>query len=250
MSNELQKIIFGRNPVLEAIKSNLAIEKILISTTGDRVFEKEIRTHLYGKEIELQFVPKERLNKYTASNHQGVVAIINEYVYAQLDEIISGVKENALFLLLDQLTDIRNFGAIARSALIGGCDGIIIPASHSVKVTEDAMKSSAGALARIPVCKVNSLHEAADMLGSAGISLFAAAGEADKKLYELSFNQPCAIVLGSEKSGVSKNLLSRADEQFSIPQNDLLDSYNVSVSAGIILYQVYLSRNLKFTYAK
>lgn len=243
MEEKLQSFIFGKNPVLEAVSAGNSIEKILISTTGEKQFEHELRAAIKDRSIELQFVPKERLNRYTHANHQGVIAIVNHYQYASFDEMIYEPKENLLLLILDQITDVRNFGGIARSALIGGCDGIIIPAHHSVNVTEDAMKASAGALAKIKVAKVNVLNDCADALANAGVNIFASSMQGKTMLQEINFNDPCAVVLGSEKSGVSKGLLSRADSLFRIPQNNLLDSYNVSVSAGIIFYQIYLSRN-------
>lgn len=244
MSDKINDIIYGRNPVLEAIRQEMPIEKILLMTQGDRTFESELRGLIRGKNIELQFVPRQKLNKYTAFNHQGVVAVITNFQYATLESMINNMlNEMPLLILLDQLTDVRNFGAIARTALLMNCHGIIIPASGSVSVTEDAMKASAGALARLPVAKISHWDQCADTLGHAGIHIMVAAGNASKSLPEMDFNVPVAIAMGSENKGVSRSLSSRADGLFSIPQNKLLDSYNVSVAAGIALYQVYLSRN-------
>lgn len=245
MDKDFTSHIYGRQPVLEALGQNLQIEKIFLLAGGDREFEKEVRNAIKNKEIDLAYVPREKLNRLTAGNHQGILAVVNSYEYLTMDEILQKIKINnevPFLFMLDQMTDVRNFGAIARSALLGGCQGIIIPASNSVSVTSDAMKASAGALAQIPVCKVSNLSDAADHLAQQDIMIFASSMEGSKMLHEIELEVPCCVVMGSEKLGVSKAILSRADVQFSIPQNDLLDSYNVSVAAGIVVYQSILKR--------
>lgn len=237
--------IYGRQPVIEAIKSGQPIEKIFLLSGGEREFEREIRDGIKGLNIDLAYVPKEKLNRLVHGNHQGVVAYINDYSYVTLDKLLHQIKtknEPAFLMMLDQITDVRNFGAISRSALLGGCHGIIIPSHNSVSVTSDAIKASAGALTRIAVCKVNSLPEAADHLAQQGIQLFASGMGNSVLLHQLPLDEACCIVMGSEKSGVSKALESRADKIFSIPQNELLDSYNVSVATGIVVYQTILKR--------
>jgi 23S rRNA (guanosine2251-2'-O)-methyltransferase len=244
MTDKINEIIYGRNPVLEAIRQEMPIEKILLATQGEKSFESEVRTLIKGKNIELQFAPRQRLNKYTTSNHQGIVAIITNFTYYTVEELLQHTgKDLPLILLLDHLTDVRNFGAIARSALLLGCNGIIIPSVGSVSVTEDAMKASAGALTQLSVARISNWDDCADKLGSAGIHILASSGKAKKELPEVDFKMPVAIAMGSENKGISRSLESRADGIFKIPQNNLLDSYNVSVAAGIILYQVYVSRN-------
>ncbi|MCO6461038.1 MAG: 23S rRNA (guanosine(2251)-2'-O)-methyltransferase RlmB [Saprospiraceae bacterium] len=246
MNNQSTSYIYGRQPVLEALKSKNSIEKIFLLSGGDRDFEKEIRNVIKSRNIDLAYVPREKLNRLVNGNHQGVVAYINDFEYSDLDHILQKIKaanQVPFLIMLDQMTDVRNFGAIARSALLGGCHGIIIPASNSVSVTSDAMKASAGALAHIPVCKVNSLADAADHLAEQGIQLFVSGMNKSVYLHELNLNEACCIVMGSEKTGVSRPLESRADAIFSIPQNDKLDSYNVSVACGIIIYQTILKRN-------
>lgn len=245
MEKHSTSYIYGRQPVIEALKSGQPIEKIFLLSGGERDFEKEIREAIKGQNIDLSYVPREKLNRLVRANHQGVVAYVNDYSYISLDKLLHQIKiknETAFLLMLDQITDVRNFGAISRSALLGGCHGIIIPAHNSVSVTSDAIKASAGALTNMPVCKVNSLSEAADHLAQQGIQLFVSGMGNAEFLHQLPLDEACCIVMGSEKSGVSKTLESRADKIFSIPQNDLLDSYNVSVSAGIIVYQTILKR--------
>lgn len=246
MDQQITTFIYGRQPVIEALSQNLQIEKIFLLAGGDREFEKEIRNAIKNKNIDLAYVPREKLNRLTTSNHQGVLAVVNEYEYITLDEILQKVKiknEVPFLFMLDQMTDVRNFGAIARSALLGGCHGIIIPSSNSVSVTSDAMKASAGALAQMPVCKMPALSDAADHLAQQDIMIYASSMEGSKMLHEIALDEPCCVVMGSEKLGVSKAILSRSDVEFKIPQNDLIDSYNVSVAAGIVVYQTILKRS-------
>ena len=245
MEKQYTSYIYGRQPVLESLEQNVQIEKIFLLAGGDRDFEKEVRNAIKSKNIDLAYVPREKLNRLVSGNHQGIAAVVNEYEYATLDEILEKIKsskETPFLFMLDQMTDVRNFGAIARSALLGGCQGIIIPSFNSVSVTSDAMKASAGALAQIPVCKVQNLSDAADHLAQQDIMIYASGMEGKKMLHELALAEPCCVVMGSEKLGVSKALMSRADIEFTIPQNDLLDSYNVSVAAGIVVYQTILKR--------
>lgn len=245
MEKQYTTYIYGRQPVLESLAKNVQIEKIFLLAGGDRDFEKEVRTAIKSKNIDLAYVPREKLNRLVTGNHQGIAAVVNEYEYATLDDILAKVKaskEAPFLFMLDQMTDVRNFGAIARSALLGGCQGIIIPSFNSVSVTSDAMKASAGALAQIPVCKVQNLSDAADHLAQQDIMIYASGMDGKKMLHELPLNEACCIVMGSEKLGVSKAIISRSDVEFTIPQNDLLDSYNVSVAAGIVVYQTILKR--------
>ncbi len=246
MDKQNTSYIYGRQPVIEALKAKTSIEKIFLLSGGDRDFEKEIRDLIKSKNIDLAYVPREKLNRLVSGNHQGIVAYINDYKYFDLDTILQKIKQSnevPFLIMLDHMTDVRNFGAIARSALLGGCQGIIIPNQNSVSVTSDAIKASAGALTHLPICKVTSLAEAADHLAEQGIQLFVTGMNKDVYLHQLDLQEGCCVVLGSEKLGVSKQVESRADQVFSIPQNDRLDSYNVSVACGIITYQLILKRN-------
>jgi len=248
MNSGSSSYIYGRQPTIVALSQKISIERIFLLSGGDREFEKEIRNLIKGRNIEISYVPREKLNRLTSGNHQGVVAYVNDYEYYSLDDLLQNIRsknETPFIFMLDQLTDVRNFGAIARSALLGGCHGIIIPSQNSVSVTSDAMKASAGALARLPVCKTTSLPEAADHLAQQGIQLFVSGMDHTTYLHQLPLEEPCCIVMGSEKTGVSKAIESRADQLFSIPQNDLLDSFNVSVASGIVVYQTMLRRRFQ-----
>lgn len=231
--------------MLEAISSGLAIDRIYLQqgTRGD--FEKEIRALCRQQDIPLQYVPKEKLNRLVQGNHQGVAGFISLVTYQSLELILPAIYEqghNPLILLLDQVTDVRNFGAIARSAEICGAHALVVPKSGSALITADAIKASAGALMRIPVCRENSLINAITYLESSGVSVFASDLNANKKIWEIDFLHPSAIVIGSEDAGVQSAILSRATGRFVIPQTGETDSFNVSVAAGIMLYEVQRQR--------
>lgn len=238
-------IIYGRHPVVDALQSGQTIDKILLQqgTRGD--FEKEIRHLSKVHGIPVQVVPKERLQKFTNGNHQGIVAFVSLVQYFHLEDVLPGIfekSETPLILLLDGVTDVRNFGAIARSAEIAGVQTIVVPLKGSALINAEAMKTSAGALAKIPVCRESSLAKAIEYLKLSGIQILASDLQAEKMIYELDFRQPAAILIGSEGEGVNPALLREADELFKIPQIGTTDSFNVSVATGIILYEAMRQR--------
>jgi len=238
-------IIYGRHPIVDAIQAGQTIDKILLQQGTRGELEKEIR-HLskeYG--IPLQYVPKEKLSQITKGNHQGIVGFISLVQYYLLEDVLPGIfekSETPLILLLDGVTDVRNFGAIARSAEIAGVQTIVVPLKGSALINADAMKTSAGALAKIPVCRESSLAKAIDYLKLSGIRIFASDLKAEKMVYDLDFKQPIAILIGSEGEGINAALLRQADEVFKIPQVGTTDSLNVSVATGIILYEAMRQR--------
>jgi 23S rRNA (guanosine2251-2'-O)-methyltransferase len=245
MQEEKQTIIFGRHPVVDAIKAGQVLDKVFLQQgmTGD--VEKAIRqvTKQYG--IPLQYVPKERLSKMTNGNHQGVVGVMSVINYHRLSNLLPIVFEQTeapLILLLDGITDVRNFGAIARSAVCCGVHTIVIPMKGGAQINADAMKASAGALNYLPICRENNLLQSVEQLQLLGIKVMASALSSKKQLFEVDLTQPTAIILGSEGEGVGANLLQKADEHFIIPQKELTNSFNVSVAAGIILYEVMRQR--------
>ncbi len=245
MQEEKQTIIFGRHPVVDAIKAGQVLDKVFLQQgmTGD--VEKAIRqvTKQYG--IPLQYVPKERLSKMTNGNHQGVVGVMSVINYHRLSNLLPIVFEQTeapLILLLDGVTDVRNFGAIARSAVCCGVHTIVIPMKGGAQINADAMKASAGALNYLPICRENNLLQSVEQLQLLGIKVMASALSSKKQLFEVDLTQPTAIILGSEGEGVGANLLQKADEHFIIPQKELTNSFNVSVAAGIILYEVMRQR--------
>lgn len=240
-------LIIGRQPLVESIQSGRAIDKILLqkNTVGDVI--SEIRALAREYNIPIQLVPPEKLNYLTKANHQGVIAIAAIVQYMDLQQVIDfEVSKSAtpLFLMLDGITDVRNIGAIARSALCCGAQAIIIPDKGVGALNEEAMKSSAGALEHIHICRVNSLLKAIDTLHLNGISVFTSEMRAEKKLYELDFSGPCCVIMGDEGRGVQPYLAKSADYFFSIPMAGAFDSFNVSVASGIILYEALKQRGI------
>ncbi|MDO6430115.1 23S rRNA (guanosine(2251)-2'-O)-methyltransferase RlmB [Flavitalea sp. BT771] len=238
-------LIIGRQPLIEAIRAGRAVDKILFgrNTSGESI--GEIRQLAKAHAIPIQMVPPEKLNSLTRANHQGVLAFAGLVQYLDLQEVIDHVVsmgQTPLFVMLDGVTDVRNIGAIARSALCCGAQALIIPDKGVGALNEEAMKSSAGALERINICRVNSLLKAVDSLHLNGIKVFTSEMNAKKKVFELSFTEPCCIVMGSEDKGVQSYIRKAADEHFSIPMAGDFDSLNVSVAAGIILYEALKHR--------
>ena len=247
MLQKKSSLIIGRQPLVEAIQSGRAIDKILLqkNANGDVVFT--IRNLSREHNIPVQVVPVEKLNYLTNSNHQGVIAFAALVQYMDLQEVIDFVVSNGetpLFLMLDGVTDIRNIGGIARSALCCGAQAIIIPDKGVGALNEDAMKSSAGALEHLQICRVSSLLKAVDTLHLNGIKVFTSEMRAEQKLYELDFKDPCCIIMGDEGRGVQAHLAKAADYFFSIPMAGKFDSFNVSVATGIILYEAMKQRQL------
>lgn len=240
-----KNIIAGRNPVAEALKQQTGIDKILLFKNASGEVINEIRKLAKEQNIPVQYVPAEKLNSLTNINHQGIVAFRSSVLYQDLQQVIDWINdkgETALLLMLDGITDVRNIGAIARSAVCCGAHAIIIADKGVAALNEDAVKSSAGALEQINVVRVNSLLKAVDDLHLNGIKIFTGEMNAKQKLYELKMSEPCCIVMGSEEKGVQSHLSKAADEKFSIPMKGDFDSLNVSVAAGIILYEAMKQR--------
>lgn len=238
-------IIYGRHPIVDAIQSGQTIDKILLQQGTRGELEKEIRHLSKEFDIPVQYVPKEKLQQFTKGNHQGIIAFVSMVQYFRLEDVLPGIferSETPLILLLDGVTDVRNFGAIARSAEIAGAQTIVVPLKGSALINADAMKTSAGALAKIPVCRESSLAKAIEYLKLSGIQIFASDLQGEKMVYELDFRQPVAIIIGSEGEGVNAALLREADALFKIPQFGTTDSFNVSVATGIILYETMRQR--------
>jgi 23S rRNA (guanosine2251-2'-O)-methyltransferase len=239
------QLIIGRQPLIETIRSGRPVDKILMqrNSAGDNI--AEIRQLAREHHIPVQVVPVEKLASLTRANHQGVVAFAGLVTYMDLQQVIDhtvGVGSVPLFIMLDGVTDVRNIGAIARSALCCGAQALIIPDKGTGALNEEAMKSSAGALEKIQVCRVESLLKAIDILHLNGIKVFTSEMQATKRVFELSLADPCCIVMGSEDRGVQSYIRKAADEHFTIPMTGDFDSFNVSVAAGIILYEALKHR--------
>jgi 23S rRNA (guanosine2251-2'-O)-methyltransferase len=239
------QLIIGRQPLIETIRSGRAVDKILLqrNAAGDPI--AEIRALAREHRIPVQVVPVEKLASLTRANHQGVVAFAGLVSYMDLQQVIDhtvGAGSVPLFVMLDGVTDVRNIGGIARSALCCGAQALILPDKGTGALNEEAMKSSAGALEQIQVCRVDSLLKAIDTLHLNGIRVFTSEMQAAKRVFELSLAEPCCIVMGSEDKGVQPYLRKAADEHFTIPMAGDFDSFNVSVATGIILYEALKHR--------
>lgn len=239
------RIIFGIHAVLEAVDAGKDLDRVLIRRgTGSDLFKKlmgELRRH----NIPVQQVPVEKLNRVTRKNHQGVIAWLSEIVYNDITNVIPAVfeaGEDPLILLLDGVSDVRNFGAIARSAECAGVHAMVIPASGSAAINADAIKTSAGALHRIPVCRHRDIFAVTRFLKESGLRLFAATEKAKDTLYETDLSGPAGIIMGSEERGISALLLKNADHLVSIPMKGNIASLNVSVAAGVILFEMIRQR--------
>ncbi len=241
-----KNIIYGRHPVIEAIKTGTTIDKLMLQQGLRGEFEKEVRQLSKEHNIPVQVVPKERLNKFTRSNHQGIIGFVSAIRYYSLEDVLPMLyeKEEApLILILDGITDVRNMGAIARSAEVLGAHTLVVPKKGSAMIGPDAVKTSAGALNILPVCRENSLVKAVQYLQDSGIQVLASDLKAAKTLSEIDLNLPTAIIVGAEGKGTSPALIQEANEHFIIPQKGQTDSLNVSVATGIMLYEALQQRN-------
>ena len=238
-------LIIGRNAVKEALHNGLALDRIYLDTkaAGDEIIAVKKLAAQYG--VPVNYVPAAKLNSFNISNHEGCVAQLARVHYQHLQNVISHVTECGeapLLLLLDGITDIRNIGGIARTAYCLGVHALVIPDKGVGALNEDAILTSAGALEKIPVCRVNSLMKAVDELHLNGIKVYASEMKAAKNFTECNFSEPCAIVLGSEEKGIYPALMKVCDEKIKIPMAGDFESLNVSVAAGIILYEVMRQR--------
>jgi len=228
------------------MKEGKALDRIYLQSTVHGPLIDEIKALAAANMVPINKVPVEKLNNFNVSNHEGCIAQISKIQYQDLQDIISFIVDKGgvpLFLMLDGITDIRNIGGIARSAFCFGVNAIIIPDKGVGALNEDAILTSAGALEQIAVCRVNSLMKAVDDLHMNGIKVYATEMRATKKIFECNFTEPCAIIMGGEEHGVYPALMKICDDQFRIPMTAEFDSLNVSVSTGIVLYEVMKQRN-------
>lgn len=242
---EKNDYIFGLRSVIEAVKSDKVIDKILIKRGLQGDLYTELNELIIQNDLNHQLVPEEKLNRITRKNHQGVIAFISPIPFHNLDEIITQTYERGktpLLLFLDQITDVRNFGAITRSAECAGVDCIIIPEKGSAQINGDAIKTSSGALHSIPVCKVKNPISTIRDIHKNGIKVFAATEKAQNNYFNHDFKVPCLIVMGSEEHGISEGILKIADELVKIPLQGKIESLNVSVATGILLFEVVKQR--------
>lgn len=241
---EKEDFIYGIRAILEALDAGKTVNKVLIQQglTGD--LWNTLKAALSSRKINPQFVPIQKLNKLTKQNHQGAVAYLSPIKYHTLEDVIeSGNSKDALFLILDRVTDVRNLGAIARTAEINGVNGIIIPSAGSARVNADAIKTSAGALHKIKVAQTEHLKDAIYYLQANNIKVVGCTEKTDKDLPDADLKGPLAIIMGSEENGISDSLLKVCDDKIKIPMYGSISSLNVSVAAGIVLYEVNRQRH-------
>ena len=238
-------LVIGRQAVIAAMQSGKQLERIYLQTTVHGEVIDTIKSLAEKNLVPINKVPVEKLNGLNVSNHEGCIAVISKIQYQNLQDVISFVVEKGevpLFVILDGITDIRNIGAIARSAFCFGVHALIISDKGVGALNEDAIVTSAGALEKMAVCRVGSLMKAVDELHLNGIKVFASEMTAEKKIFDINFSEPCAIIMGSEDKGIFPALMKICDEQFSIPMQNNFESLNVSVAAGMILYEAMRQR--------
>jgi 23S rRNA (guanosine2251-2'-O)-methyltransferase len=238
-------LVVGRAAIVEALQTGKQLDRIYMQTAVHGNLIDDIKTLAEKNNVPINKVPPEKINSFNVFNHEGCIAQISKIQYQNLQDVISFIVDKGevpLFIILDGITDIRNIGAIARSAFCFGVNAIIIPDKGVGSLNEDAILTSAGALEKIAVCRVNSLMKAVDELHMNGIKVFASEMKAAKKVYDLNFDEPCAIVMGGEEHGVYPALMKICDEQFQIPMPGDFESLNVSVATGVILYEAAKQR--------
>jgi 23S rRNA (guanosine2251-2'-O)-methyltransferase len=233
--------IYGTRAVMEAILAGKEIEKIMIQSGLNNDLIKELITTARSRNVPFTFVPAEKLKRLSAKNHQGVICKLSAVSYASLENIIRDVFDagrEPFLLVLDRITDVRNFGAIVRTAECAGIDAIVISDKGNAPITNDSMKTSAGALNHVPVCREPDLKKTLSYLQESGIRVVACTEKAEKTIFDIDLKGPCAMVMGSEEDGISDVLIRQADELAKIPLKGKISSLNVSVAAGIAVYEV------------
>jgi 23S rRNA (guanosine2251-2'-O)-methyltransferase len=242
---EDEKLIFGTRAVIEALDAGKEIEKILLQKGLSNQLYNQLRQALRGQTIPLQFVPPEKLSRLTKSNHQGVIAYLTEITYYSTEDLLPEVFEKGktpFLLMLDRITDVRNFGAIARSAECAGVDFIIIPSRGAAQINGDAIKTSAGALHRLKVCREDNLKKTIDYLKESGLQIVACHEKTEDSIYDADLTKPSVIIMGSEENGISNEYIKKSDMQVKIPMPGEIASLNVSVATGIILFEAVKQR--------
>ncbi len=240
-----EDFIFGLRPVIEALEAGKTVDKVFLQNALQGPIYAELKALLSEHKIRPNFVPIEKLNRFTRKNHQGVVAFISDVPFHKIENVLPEIFETGrtpFLLILDRLTDVRNFGAICRTAECVGVDAVIIPEKGGAPLNSDAIKTSAGAIYNLKICKEKNLAHAVDFLQQSGVQVFSATEKAQKLVYDLDYTQPCAIVMGNEETGISKDVLHHSDEKIKLPIAGKTQSLNVSVACGAILYEAMRQR--------
>lgn len=242
---ESGQLVYGIRPVIEAINAGKEVDRIFICRGANSELMMELKNLLKEKNITYTEVPIEKLHRITRNNHQDVVCYISSINYESIANIVPFIFEKGevpLIMILDRITDVRNFGAIARTAECAGVHTIVIPARGAAQVTADAIKTSAGALSTIPICRENNLRQTIEYLRDSGIRVVAASEKGKEEYFNSDLTGPIAIVMGSEENGVGNDLIRIVDELVKIPLAGTISSLNVSVAAGVILYEAIRQR--------
>lgn len=242
-----ESVIFGLRPVLEAANAGAKISKVMIRQGLTGNLASELLGTLKHLNIPFQFLPNEAFSKYKDKNHQGVVAFTSAVGFQKIEELLPEIfkrKTNPLILILDRITDVRNFGAIVRTADCAGVDAIVVPAKGAAHIGSDAIKTSAGALYNIPVCRVGSLKMLCYELRDNGFRIISASEKGSKLIYDADLTGPLAIVMGAEDTGIHPDVLKLSNEVVRIPLHGRIESLNVSVATGVILYEAVRQRSL------
>ncbi|NNK71136.1 MAG: 23S rRNA (guanosine(2251)-2'-O)-methyltransferase RlmB [Flavobacteriaceae bacterium] len=243
MKEQLQ--IFGIRAVMEAVHSGKSIDKVFIQKGLRGQLIHELEKLLRDEGISCSYVPVEKLDRLSKKNHQGVVARISPVTFQSLDDVITKAldgEKTPLFIILDQVSDVRNFGAMVRTAECTGVQGIIVPKSGGASISGDTIKTSAGAIFKVPICKVDHIKDAIYYLQSSGIKIVAATEKTDKLIYDVDFTKPTALIMGSEEKGIASSVLKLVDECVKLPLMGEIESLNVSVACGAVLYEIVRQR--------
>lgn len=234
--------IYGLRPVMEAIGSGAQIERVLIQNGLNSSLMSELRTLIKEHNVPFQYVPVEKLNKLTTGNHQGVVATLSTIKYQSFMELVETAEKPLLVVLLDHVTDVRNMGAIARTAECTGVDALVVPDHGSAAMNEDAVKTSSGALLRLPVCREQNLKTVVNLAKQSGMQVVAATEKGAVHYREVDFRQPTLLIMGNEETGISPELLRMSDVRTKLPLVGEVASLNVSVAAGVMMYEALEQR--------
>lgn len=237
-----QQTVYGLRPVIEAIASGQQIERVLIQNGLNSSLLNELRTKMKENDIPFQYVPVEKLNKMTPGNHQGVVVTIAAVKYHSFMDLVETLTENALVVLLDHVTDVRNMGAIARTAECTGVSALVVPDHGSAAMNEDAIKTSSGALLRLPVCREQNLKTVVNLAKQCGYQVVAATEKGAVHYRTVDFRQPTLLILGNEETGIGPELLKMSDIRAKLPIVGEVASLNVSVAAGVFMYEALEQR--------
>lgn len=242
---EEDSLIFGIRPVIEAVKAGKEIDRLFIQSGLKNELYNELMAVLKHHNVAFQYVPVEKLNRLTTKNHQGVAGFISSISYHKIQDVIPTIFEEGkvpLILILDRITDVRNFGAIVRTAECSGVQAIVIPTQGAAQINADAMKTSAGALNKVPVCREENLKNVINFLKECGLQIVSCTEKATDYYFQIDFTVPTAIIMGSEEDGISNEYLQKSDAKAKIPLMGEIGSLNVSVASGIILYEAVSQR--------